>query len=131
MCDIKKKCDVPSKTVYKAVAKEDGKYFSVFYDAHIQIGSTEDIKVYKPNFNRESDPQFNQLVKDKNLVTAFEKIEFANELLRMACYTGKPAVIKIVFIGEIYEGTANGIGMACEKNIKTYAGNFIESIEEM
>ena len=134
MCDIKKKTQLKTMTVYKAVFKtKDGKYISPFAQALITIG---DVPQYKEDelacgYRSKRHPMYGYVsgcLKKQHAIT-IATLPYIGFNMPHA----DPIVIKIKLGGNILKGSTAGIAKTQELTWGgiTYAGNVILSIEEI
>jgi hypothetical protein len=132
MCNLKEKTELKTVTVYKAVEKHKGKYYSFFAGTKIEIG---EVKPQTPeNICKEmrsncatlyscDEPNYNEHMVGK--CSGFEKKIDAQTLAE-----GLP-VLKVVLRGEIWIGDATQIDSNINENSIIYAGTEILSFEEI
>jgi hypothetical protein len=149
MCNINSKTDLKTKTIYKAVKKYRGRYFSYFSGFEIKLGPVDlDWKVTKlaaiegleernllhaRPYNPTMEFLYNENMVGKT--SGFGEEKWAKHLaFGRSRYHMKEvhlAILKIKLGGEIWEGTAAKIGAGIPVDIKTYAGTEILSFEEL
>ena len=150
MCNINKKSYFETKTVYKAVKKIDGRYFSFYSGFEIKVGSVDPnwtlsdenfvgIKCkWKPIIwlavrpYLESMPLWNKNIVGK--VTGFGSEKWARlvfEKTRFHKSNVDFAILKMVLGGDIMHGNAVGICRWIPDNVTTWAGSEILSFEEI
>jgi hypothetical protein len=135
MCNITKKTDKKTVTVYKAVIKDGENYYAFFSGIKIGVGTVKpqidadyvkNIYLYRGYFKHDS-------IYNENMVgktSGFAKHKTA-KLLLSECFYTEAVILKMVLGGEIWEGNAEHI--ACEINPSevVYAGTEILSFEEV
>lgn len=128
MCDISIKVNKKKVTIYKWVSKKGGLYISPVFEAIIKKGSTKNIKI-GDYYHLPGNYLYNDLMRKNSLVSGFATIKGAMNVRFMMA----DCLLKIVLSGDIYQGTAKGLTIFPSNplRIKTYAGNYIESIKEI
>ena len=140
MCNITKKTDKETVTIYKVVIKYKRRYYSVFSGVKIKIGGVT------PQTNRDFkridnltnggwrynafSPLYNNIMPGKT--SGFATLESAKSLAEddSRVYSSR-IVLKIVLGGEIWEGDALDISHRVPNTAIVYAGSKILSFEEV
>jgi hypothetical protein len=140
MCSIKTKTTKETVTVYKAVIKNEGKYYAYFSGVEIMKGIVKPQVIsdihreyvkFKSAFLRYLSPEdasYNKIMVGKSSGFANENNAF--QLIKNPDKDENCAVLKIKLGGEIWEGDARGIGTE-DLNAVVYAGTEILSFKEI
>lgn len=149
MCNIHKKTYFTTKTIYKAVKKMQGRYFSFYSGFEIKLGPVDPewslskldssikckwrastwmgVRPYLPSMTL-----YNPDIVGK--VTGFGKEKWAKLVFNKPRFQ-KPdvefAILKMVLGGDIMKGDATGVAKFIPDKIVTWAGSEILSFEEI
>lgn len=141
MCDINKKTKLKKITVYKLAYKnriKDYKYVSWLARIPIRLGK---VPIYPiENVFYDGEPfdfsTINYTNINSNMVgrsSGFKRLSAIKVAIRelMEDFTYTTVILKVVLSGDIMEGTADRISNLIDFSEITYAGTFIESVEEI
>jgi len=140
MCNINKKSKLKAVTIYKAVYKHNGKYYSYFAGVEIKIGKAQKQtqKILETNSRlmpfvwlQSYDIQ-NDLY-NKNMIgkcSGFKSAKYPKRLFSE--WDGSRAcILKIELEGEIMIGDATKVADEIPNSAVTYAGTIIKSFKEI
>ena len=135
MCDISKKTNFKTKTVYKAVEKHCGKYYSYFAMKELQVGKVEPLTKEELDNLHVGDacPAYVYLDTDSSFYNPHMVERVSGFALKEdAQVLADRFVLKIVLGGDIMKGTARRIcGPMIPEHHIVYAGTKILSMKEV
>ena len=129
MCNLKEKTDLKTVTVYKAVEKIDGKYYSYFAGTLIKVGTVEPQSI--DNIHKSFKGRFLEgwsWHHNKDMVGKCSGFKIEDDARILA---ESDTVIKIKLSGEIWIGDATNIDSDIDDDAVIYAGTEIQSFEEI